>query len=294
LSKNKINYVAMISDIGDGTFSTGIYHMETWVIANQKGGVGKTTTTLTLGALLASRGKRILMVDLDPHASLTAYLKFDPDTAEGSVYEVLLSGQSINQNIKKTEIDNLYLLPASPALATLDRRLGTQQGAGTALKKALSQLVMEVDYVLVDCPPTMGILMVNALAAANFLIIPVQTEFLALKGLERMKNTLAMITRARKISIPTLIVPSLYDRRTRAGRDTLEMLRDIYTDDLWDLVIPIDTQFRDASKKGVPLTALNSHARGVIAFEALLDTILEMRGEEGVQRKAEIKEVQTL
>ena len=284
----------MTSDIGDGIFSTGIYNMETWVIANQKGGVGKTTTTLTLGALLASRGKRILMVDLDPHASLTAYLKFDPDTAEGSVYEVLLSGQSINQNIKKTDIDNLYLLPASPALATLDRRLGTQQGAGTVLKKAVSQLVMEVDYVLVDCPPTMGILMVNALAAANFLIIPVQTEFLALKGLERMKNTLAMITRARKITIPTLIVPSLYDRRTRAGRDTLEMLRDIYTDDLWDLVIPIDTQFRDASKKGMPLTALNIHARGVIAYEALLDTILEMRGEEGVQRKAEIKEVQSL
>jgi len=268
--------------------------METWVIANQKGGVGKTTTTLTLGALLASRGKRILLVDLDPHASLTAYLRFDPDTAEGSVYEVFLSGQSINKNIKQTDIENLYLLPASPALATLDRHLGTQQGAGIALKKALSQLAMEVDYVLVDCPPTLGILMVNALAAADFLIIPVQTEFLALKGLERMKNTLAMITRARKISIPTLIVPSLYDRRTRAGRDTLEMLRDIYTDDLWDLVIPIDTQFRDASKKGVPLTTLNSHARGVIAFEALLDTILEMRGEEDLQGKADIKEVQSL
>jgi chromosome partitioning protein len=151
-----------------------------------------------------------------------------------------------------------------------------------------------VDYVLIDCPPTLGILMVNALAAADFLIIPVQTEFLALKGLERMMSTLRMITRARKISIPTLIVPSLYDRRTRAGRDTLEMLRDIYVDDLWDLVIPIDTQFRDASKKGVPLTALNSHARGVIAYEALLETILEMRGEEGVQRSAEIRQVQSL
>jgi len=274
--------------------SKGIYYMETWVIANQKGGVGKTTTTLTLGALLATRGKRVLMVDLDPHASLTTYLKFDPDTAEGSAYEVFLYERSINKNIKQTDIGNLYLLSASPALATLDRQLGTQQGAGIALKKALSQLAIEVDYVLVDCPPTLGILMVNALAAADFLIIPVQTEFLALKGLERMKSTLAMITRARKITIPTLIVPSLYDRRTRAGRDTLEMLRDIYTEDLWDLVIPIDTQFRDASKKGVPLTALNSHARGVIAFEALLDTILYMRGEEGVQREVEIKEAQSL
>ena len=107
--------------------------METWVIANQKGGVGKTTTTLTLSALLASRGKKVLMVDLDPHASLTAYLKFDPDTAEGSVYEVFLSGHSINKNIKQTDIDNLYLLSASPALATLDRQLGTQHCAKEGL-----------------------------------------------------------------------------------------------------------------------------------------------------------------
>lgn len=265
--------------------------METWVIANQKGGVGKTTTTLTLGALLASRGKRTLLVDLDPHASLTAYLRFEPDTIEGSVYEAFLSGRSINENFRETEINNLYLLPASPALATLDRQLGTQQGAGVALKKALSQLDMEVDYVLIDCPPTLGILMINALAAADFLIIPVQTEFLALKGLERMKHTLAMINRARKCSMPLLIVPSLFDRRTRASRDTLEMLREIYSDELWDLVIPVDTQFRDASKKGVPLTELNSHARGAIAFEALLDTIFEMRAEENLLRKLEIEEV---
>jgi chromosome partitioning protein len=253
--------------------------METWVIANQKGGVGKTTTTITLGALLASRDKRVLLIDLDPHGSLTAYLRIDPDTVERSMYEVFLSGQTINDNRHETGIRNLDLLPASPALATLDRQFGTRQGAGVALKNALAQLKTEVDYVLIDCPPTLGILMINALAAADFLIIPVQTEFLALKGLERMKHTLAMVTRARKNPIPSLIVPGLFDRRTRASRDALEILRETYTDDLWDLVIPVDTQFRDASKKGVPLPEYNSHARGAIAFEALLETILEMRGE---------------
>jgi chromosome partitioning protein len=265
--------------------------METWVVANQKGGVGKTTTTLTLGALLASRGKRILLVDLDPHGSLTAYLRFDPDTVEGSMYEVFLSGQSINENYYETEIGGLYLLPASPALATLDRQFGSRQGAGTALKQALSRLAMEVDYVLIDCPPTLGILMVNALAAADFLVIPVQTEFLALKGLERMKHTLAMIARTRKGPIPSLIVPSLFDRRTRASRDALEILRENYSDELWDLVIPIDTQFRDASKMGVPLTELNRHARGVIAFETLLNTILEMRARDNQRWQLEIVEV---
>ena len=139
--------------------------METWVIANQKGGVGKTTTTITLGALLASRGKRVLLIDLDPHGSLTAYLKIDPDTVERSMYEVFLSDRSINDNCHETGIRNLDLLPASPALATLDRQFGTRQGAGVALKNALSQLEADVDYVLIDCPPTLGILMINALAA---------------------------------------------------------------------------------------------------------------------------------
>ena len=265
--------------------------METWVIANQKGGVGKTTATLTLGALLASRGKRVLLVDLDPHGSLTAYLRFDPDTVIGSVYEVIISGRLINDNCHETSISNLLLLPASPALATLDRYYGTRHGAGVVLKKALSQIHKDIDYVLIDCPPTLGILMINALAAADFLIIPVQTEFLALKGLERMKHALAMISRARKNHLDTLIVPSLYDRRTRASRDALEILREIYSDELWDLVIPVDTQFRDASKHGVPLTEYNPRARGVIAFEALLDTILEMRTENNLREILEKVEV---
>jgi len=268
--------------------------METWVIANQKGGVGKTTTTITLGALLASRGKRVLLIDLDPHGSLTAYLKIDPDSTEKSVYDVFLSDTPILDNTQETGVSNLFLLPATPALATLDRQFGTRQGAGTALKKALERLESDVDYVLVDCPPTLGILMINALAAADFLIIPVQTEFLALKGLERMMRTLAMVTQARKNKIPSLIVPGLYDRRTRASRDALEVLQATYTDELWDLVIPIDTQFRDASKQGIPLTLLNRHARGAIAFESLLETILEMRGEDLQLRQAAIGKASSL
>ena len=264
--------------------------METWVVANQKGGVGKTTTTLTLGALLASRGKKVLLIDLDPHGSLTSYLGYDPESVDGSMYEVFMSDRSIDVNCNETNIHGVYFLPASPALATLDRQYGTRQGAGIALKKALSQLELEFDYVLVDCPPTLGILMVNALAAADFLIIPVQTEYLALKGLERMKHTLAMIARARNDSIPTLIVPSLYDRRTRASRDTLETLHESYSDELWDLVIPIDTQLRDASKKGLPLSQINPHARGVKAYEALLNTILEMRSGRSSRKQLELME----
>ena len=222
------------------------------------------------------------------------YLRFDPDSIDGSLYEGFLSDHTINQNIRETEIDNVYLLPASPALATLDRQFGSRQGAGIGLKKALTQLKMEVDYVLIDCPPTLGILMVNALAAADFLIIPVQTEFLALKGLERMMRTLSMIAQARKAAIPRLIVPTLYDKRTRASRETLEILRENYPNDLWELIIPVDTQFRDASKCGIPLSELSRHARGVIAFEALLDYVITMRIEGDHHPKMDIARVNAL
>lgn len=259
--------------------------METWVVANQKGGVGKTTASLNMGALLAERGKKVLLIDLDPHASLTAYLKFDPESVEKTAYDVFLSKADIAASCYKTDIDNLFLLAGCPALATLDRQFGTRQGAGIALKKALTECGLDIDYVLVDCPPTLGILMVNALAAADFLIIPVQTEFLALKGLERMKHTLDMITRSRKTAVPYLIVPTLFDRRTRASRDSLEILRENYPEEVWDLVIPIDTQFRDASKMGLSIKQYNSYARGTAAYETLLDTVLEMRGGETARLK---------
>lgn len=266
-------------------------HMEIWVIANQKGGVAKTTTAITIGALLAARGNRVLLVDLDPHGSLTSYLGYDPDEVERSVYGVFQAEASLSDSFHETCIGGMTLVPATPALATLDRQLGAQQGGGTRLKKGLFQLQEQFDYVLIDCPPTMGILMVNALAAADFLIIPVQTEFLALKGLERMERTLSMIGRARKTPIPYLIVPTLYDKRTRAGREALEILRERYAEDVWDLVIPVDTQFRDASKRGVPLTVMNAHARGVLAFESLTDTILEMRGNPPQGRNTDLTEV---
>ena len=249
--------------------------MKIWAIANQKGGVGKTTTTLTLGALLAARGKRVLLVDMDPHGSLTAYLGHDPDALPESVYEVIYHERPLAAVRRASAVDNLWLAPASPALATLDRQFGARQGGGVVLKKALARVRNDFDYVLMDCPPTLGILMINALAAAQFLIVPVQTEFLALKGLERMERTLAMIARARE-ALPYLIVPTLYDKRTRASREALELLHHHYSRHLWDLVIPVDTQFRDASKQGVPLTAMNPQARGVLAFSALLDTVLEM------------------
>src|SRR3569623_968054 len=255
--------------------------MQTWVVANQKGGVGKTTTVVTVGAALTQRGYRVLLVDLDPHGSLTAYFGLDPDSVDGSAYQLFMEAQQdIAGYVTPTRYPDLSLLPSSPALATLDRQLGAQTGKGMVLRQALATLRSEFDYVLVECSPTLGILMINALAAGQLLVLPVQTEHLALKGLERMLVTLSKVNKARGTPMPFLIVPTLFDRRTRASSDALVYLQEHHGKDLWELVIPVDTQFRDASKAGVPLLLSLVGARGTLAYVSLVETLMYMVGVE--------------
>lgn len=250
--------------------------MKVWAVANQKGGVGKTTTAITLAGLLSSRGYNTLMIDMDPHGSLTSYSGFDPDTIDDGVY-TLFKGSNIMlaSVIKKTRFDRLYLMPASTALATLDRQLGAQDGKGLVLSKTLQRISARFDYVLIDCPPMLGVLMVNALAACDHLIIPVQTEFLALKGLERMMYTLNMIMRSRKIPVPYTILPTMYDKRTRASQQSLQHLEEHYSANLSNTPIPIDTQFREASRAGVPLPMVDRYTRGVVAYTSLLNYLAD-------------------
>lgn len=252
--------------------------MTVWAIANQKGGVGKTTTVVSIASHLALKGHSTLLLDMDPHGSLTTYFGFDPDTIENSIYTLFQHSdqQSFNaifKALKKTSQENIYILPAATAMATLDRQLGIQSGKGLVIQKTLAQLNQRFEYVLIDCPPMLGVLMVNALAACDQLLIPVQTEFLALKGLERMLHTLQLINHSRRQKLPYLIVPTMFDRRTRAGTQTLLKMQQDYDENLWQDAIPVDTQFRDASKAGIPLPALNSESRGSMAYERLMKKI---------------------
>lgn len=248
--------------------------MKIWAVANQKGGVGKTTTAISLAGVLQKRGKRVLLVDLDPHGSLTSYFGVDPDEIEPSAYDLFQQTAAAKHVVIKTRFQNLHFIPASSALATLDRQLGSRDGMGLVIKKSLQQLAEHYDYVLIDCPPMLGLLMVNALAACERLLIPVQTEFLALKGLERMVNTLIMIQKARKHDVNFTIVPTFFDRRLKASITTLKTLRTDYVTNIWSGVIPVDTQFREASQAGVPLTVSRPSCRGSRHYSELLDYML--------------------
>lgn len=254
--------------------------MHIWAVANQKGGVGKTTSVVTLAGLLADAGHRVLMIDLDPHGSLTSYFRFDPDSIEHSAYDLFLGNGKIQESlpselILETGHPNLSLLPSSTALATLERHAQAQGGMGLVISKTLAILWDDYDYVLIDSPPVLGVLMINALAACQQLIIPVQTEFLAIKGLERMVRTLTMINRARKRPVPYIIVPTLFDRRTQASNKSLRSLKETYDEAVWHSVIPIDTKLRDASTAGIAPSALDKNARGVKAYTSLVTTLLE-------------------
>lgn len=252
--------------------------MNIWTVANQKGGVGKTTTAVTLGGLLAQQGKRVLLVDTDPHASLSYYFGIDSEALDISIYDVFSQpekyiGQALLDSLCITKVQNLVVLPATMALATLDRKMGMESGKGLILKKALASIQHQFDYVIIDCPPILGVSMVNALACSNRIIVPVQTEHLALKGLDRMMRTLKIMRKTMPVNIPISIVATMFDRRVNATIQAYTKLNQEYPEQLWRGFIPTDTKFRDASVAQMPASFFAPKCRGVFAYDKFLKDI---------------------
>ncbi len=229
---------------------------------------------MTLAGLLSQKGHRVLMVDTDPHASLTTYLGYDSDTVSSSLFDLFqlktFTRDTVKPLILETELEGMDIIPAHMSLATLDRVMGNRSGMGLILKRALQAVSQDYDYVLIDCPPILGVMMVNALAASDRILIPVQTEFLAMKGLERMIRTLTIMQKSRPDGFKVTIVPTMYDKRTRASLQTLTQLKKDYPNQVWTSAVPIDTKFRDASLKHLPASHFASGSRGVFAYKQLL------------------------
>ena len=247
-------------------------------ITNQKGGVGKTTTVVALGGLLAEQGQRVLLIDLDPQASLTRYFDLDPDSGDGNSAGLFQSPAPNSETMAhwcvETGEANLYVMPGTPELASIERRKAQEPGLGMAVKHAVKNLENLFDWVLIDSPPTLGLLMVNVLAASEQLLLPSQTEPLALEGLERMVRTLGMVKNSRGQAPEYLIIPTLHDKRTRAGRDCLAQLREKYHTHLWRSAVPVDTQLREASRQHISPARITEPSRGTEAYRLLLDDLM--------------------
>ncbi|CBA15880.1 ParA family protein [Xanthomonas albilineans] len=249
--------------------------MRIWAIANQKGGVGKTTSTLALGRGLSMLGHRVLMLDLDPHASLTRAFDVPQEPQPAGVVDLFATPSSeLSVLAHTTAIERLSFVCGQTALATLERRSANQPGLGLALQQAMARHAGQHDYILLDCPPTLGLLMINALAAADRVIIPTQAEPLALHGLASMVRTVDMVERSRRRPLPASILPTLFDKRTRAGNETLRQMQDSYGERVWEDAIPVDTKICNVKALTIAGVPGDYPGRGLAAYRRALEWLL--------------------
>jgi chromosome partitioning protein len=250
-----------------------------YTLVNQKGGVGKTTTAINLGAYLAHFGQRVLVVDLDPQANATSCLGVDKTTVTGGTYESLL-GSAAAPFILMNERLRLALLPSSPALTGAEVELVEELARETRLKKALEPLVNRYDYILVDCPPSLGILTINGLVAAkDGVLVPVQCEYLALEGLGQLTRT---VQRVRSALFPELIVRgvvmTMFDPRTNLSSDVVTEVNRHFPGQVFKAIVPRSVRLAEAPSYGLPILAYAPSSNGAQAYEALAKELLKGDG----------------
>lgn len=250
-------------------------------IANQKGGVGKTTTTLTLGTGLARRGKKVLILDLDPHACASLHLKLYPEEQQTTLHDLLLADEDAwpqiwSRLVVPVGIHGMYAAAGSIRLSELELDLRERKGKGMVVAQAVRHVLPQYDYILLDCPPHVGILLVNALVASNLLIIPIQTDFLALHGLKLLFDTIRTLNKVLTEPIRYKALPTMYDRRARACNRVLELLRHKMDNAIFSTIIGMDTRFREASALGCSIYDLDPETRGAREYDALTEEVLQL------------------
>jgi chromosome partitioning protein len=251
-----------------------------YTLVNQKGGVGKTTTAINLGAYLAYYGQKVLLVDLDPQANATSCLKIDRHAVRGGTYDVLINGSSVTNHILHNPRLKLSLLPATPALAGGEVELVTELARENRLKNALSIVLERYDYILIDCPPSLGLLTLNGIVAAqDGLIIPVQCEYLALEGLGQLTYT---INRVRNALFPQLqvrgVIMTMYDGRTNLSNDVVNEVRRHFPDQVFQAVIPRTIRLAEAPSYGQPISSYAPNSSGAQSYAALAREVLDGDG----------------
>lgn len=248
----------------------------TIAISNEKGGVAKTTTTISLGAALAEAGQRVLMIDLDPQANLTLATGLETNAVSISSSNILVEAAPLLSAKQHTEIENLDIIPAHPNIDSAEQYLPIRTNYSATLRRAIDNASpLPYAYILFDCPPFLGAITQNALSAANLLIIPTQAEFFSAYAL---RNMMGMIRRVRQESNPDLayrILITMLDRRNRTHRNIEEQLKNTFGKGLFETIIEIDTKLRESPIAGLPITQYKPNSRGSQQYHVLAQELME-------------------
>ncbi len=244
--------------------------------SNQKGGVGKTTTCVNMAAYLSVAKKKVLLVDIDPQGNATTGFGFSKSTLKKSVYNVIIEEEDVKDNILPTELEGLYLLPANIDLAGAEVELVYKRGREKVLKAALDKVKGEFDYIFIDCPPSLGLLTINALAASDSVIIPIQSEYYALEGLSQLMNTLSLVRRQLNKGLKVEgVVLTMYDGRSSNSKQIAADIRKFFAKKLYEIVIPRNVRLAEAPGLGKPILLHDPKCMGARAYSALTEEFLK-------------------
>lgn len=246
-----------------------------FAITNQKGGVGKTTTAVNLGSCLAVLGKKVLILDNDPQGNATSGLGIEKNSIKQCIYDVLISEVPIEEVILPTQVTNLFAVPAALRLAGAENELVGMMARDQRLRRSIEPIRYDYDYILIDCPPSLGNLTINALAAADAVIIPIQCEYYALEGLSQLMQTLQLVQKFFNATLEIEgVVLTMYDHRTNLSQQVAEEVRNYFKEKVYQSIIPRNIRLSEAPSHGVPINLYDEKSKGAEAYLALAKEVI--------------------
>jgi chromosome partitioning protein len=262
--------------------------MRSIAVVNQKGGCGKTTTVVSLAGCLSEEGHRVLVVDMDPQAHATLGLGLDPDLIDENLYEVLADGEAAAAKMEEVSVavsENLHVAPSGVILSALEQKLAAEGAAGRTerLARAIERIPQPYEFVLIDCPPNVGILTFNALRAAREVVVPLETSYFAMHGVGKLLETIGLLEERIGHELRIRILPTLFDGRTRFAKRALAEIRETYKDLVFDTVIRQNVRLREAAQRGAPISSIDKRCYGFVDYMSLALEILFDRPEELVE-----------